>query len=103
MCIRDRNSIILQYQRLFKLDGVELEFTDDAIDVIAEQASASNTGARGLRSIVEAVLKSTQFVLPDIALQGADKVVVNGEHVKEKTEPMILYNTEKHAETNEKV
>lgn len=98
-----RNSIILQYQRLFKLDGVELEFTDDAIDIIAEQASASNTGARGLRSIVEAVLKSTQFVLPDIALQGADKVVVNGEHVKEKTEPMILYNTEKHAETNEKV
>lgn len=98
-----RNSIILQYRRLFQLDGVDLEFTDDAIDVIADQASKSKTGARGLRSIVEAVLKSTQFVLPDIASDGATKVIVNGDNVKEKTEPMILYNTEKNAKSDEQV
>ena len=98
-----RNSIILQYQRLFKLDGVDLEFTADAIDEIAQLASESKTGARGLRSIVETVLKSTQFVLPDIAQAGAVKVVVNGKNVKEKTEPMIIYNTETQAEQNEKV
>ena len=98
-----RNSIILQYQRLFKLDGIDLEFTADAIDEIAQLASESKTGARGLRSIVETVLKSTQFVLPDIAQTGAVKVVVNGKNVKEKTEPMIIYNTETQAEQNEKV
>ncbi len=59
-----KNAILRQYQESFKLDGVELNFMPDAIDAIAEQAIARNTGARGLRSIVEKLLMDIMFEIP---------------------------------------
>ncbi len=98
-----KNSIILQYKRLFKLDNVDLEFAPDAIDAIADMAKQSETGARGLRAIVETVLKSTQFELPELAEKGVKKVIINKETVKEKAKPMLVYTQEKNAKANEKV
>ena len=59
-----RNALIKQYQRLFELEGIELEFTPDAIDFIAEKALDFKLGARGLRSICEAVMTDAMFELP---------------------------------------
>jgi ATP-dependent Clp protease ATP-binding subunit ClpX len=76
---KPRNAIVKQYKRMFDLEGVDLEFTDEALRSIAEQAIARNTGARGLRSICEATLQATMFDLPsDLAIT---KVIVTPECV----------------------
>ena len=54
--LEPRNALVKQYQRMFELDGVELEFTDEAISAVVDQAVLRNTGARGLRAILEEVL-----------------------------------------------
>ena len=59
-----KNSIVKQYKKLFKLDDVELEFTDKAFDVIAEKTLKRKTGARGLKSIVEDLLLDIMFEVP---------------------------------------
>ena len=59
-----RNALVKQYARLFELDGVELEFTDDALEAIADQAILRGTGARGLRAIMEEVLLSVMYDVP---------------------------------------
>jgi ATP-dependent Clp protease ATP-binding subunit ClpX len=77
-----RNALVKQYQKLFDLDGVELEFTDDAVDAIADRALARNTGARGLRSILEELLLDVMFDVPsedEIALVRITAEAVNGE------------------------
>ena len=62
-----QNALVKQYQRLFELDGVELEFTDDALEAIADQAILRGTGARGLRAILEEVLLSVMYEVPSAA------------------------------------
>ena len=59
-----RNALVKQYQKLFDLDGVELEFTDDAIDAVADLAMVRGTGARGLRAIIEEVLLHVMYDVP---------------------------------------
>ena len=74
-----------QYQRLFELDGVELEFDDGALEAIADQAMLRGTGARGLRAIMEEVLLSVMYEVPsnpDVA-----RVVITREVVLENVEP----------------
>ena len=74
-----RNALVKQYQKLFELDGVELEFTDEAIEAIADKAMERGTGARGLRAIIEEVLLHVMYDVPsrgDVA-----KVIVTGEVV----------------------
>src|SRR6187397_1138435 len=74
-----RNALVKQYQKMFEIDGVALEFTDDAIEALADQALARGTGARGLRAIMEEVLLPVMFDVPsddEIA-----KVVITGEVV----------------------
>jgi ATP-dependent Clp protease ATP-binding subunit ClpX len=78
-----KNALIRQYKRLFELDGVELEFSDDALEAIADQAIKRGTGARGLRAILEEVLLSVMYDVPsrkDIAKVGITEAVVL-EHV----------------------
>ena len=68
-----RNALVKQYAQLFELDGVELEFTDDALEAIADQAILRGTGARGLRAIMEEVLLSVMYEVPsreDVATRG---------------------------------
>ncbi|YAL84253.1 ATP-dependent Clp protease ATP-binding subunit ClpX [Dermacoccaceae bacterium W4C1] len=83
-----RNALVKQYKKMFEIDGVELEFTDDAIDAVAEQAMLRGTGARGLRAIVEEVLLPVMFDVPsedDIA-----RVVVTREVVLDNVLPTIV-------------
>ena len=83
-----RNALVKQYQRMFELDGVELEFTEDALEAIAEQALLRGTGARGLRAILEEVLQPMMFEVPsrdDVA-----RVVITGEVVLENVNPTIV-------------
>jgi ATP-dependent Clp protease ATP-binding subunit ClpX len=72
---KPKNSIIKQYKKLFNLDEVDLEFSDDALEVVADKAIAKKTGARGLRTIVENLLSSTMFEVP--SENNVEKVVVN--------------------------
>ena len=60
-----KNAILKQYKELFKIDGIELEFDKDAIEYIGERASEDCIGARGLRSIVEKIMKNYMFELPE--------------------------------------
>ena len=66
-----RNALVRQYRRLFELDGVDLEFTDDALEAVADQAILRGTGARGLRAILEEVLLSVMYEVPEPQGRGA--------------------------------
>ena len=83
-----RNALTRQYAKLFELDGVELEFSDDALEAIADQAILRGTGARGLRAIMEEVLLSVMYEVPsrdDVA-----RVVITREAVLEHVNPTIV-------------
>ncbi|SOC52563.1 ATP-dependent Clp protease ATP-binding subunit ClpX [Ornithinimicrobium cerasi] len=83
-----RNALVKQYQRMFEIDGVELEFDDDALGAIADQALLRGTGARGLRAILEEVLLPVMFDVPsddEIA-----KVVITRDVVLENVNPTIV-------------
>ncbi len=83
-----RNALVKQYQKLFELDGVELEFTEDAILAIADQALERGTGARGLRAIIEEVLLHVMYDVPSRGDVG--KVIVNGEVVTDEVAPTLV-------------
>ena len=83
-----KNALVKQYQKMFTLDGVELEFDDEALDAIADLALERGTGARGLRAILEEVLQPVMFELPsreDIAT-----VVITADVVGKKAEPTLI-------------
>jgi len=83
-----RNALARQYERLFDLDGVELQFTDDAYDAIADLALRRGTGARGLRSIMEDVLMSAMYEVPSRA--DVSRVVVNADAVNGDVAPTMV-------------
>jgi ATP-dependent Clp protease ATP-binding subunit ClpX len=83
-----RNALVKQYQELFDLDGVELEFTDDAIEAVADLAMMRGTGARGLRAIIEEVLLNVMYDVP--SREDVAKVVVNGEVVSDNVNPTLV-------------
>jgi ATP-dependent Clp protease ATP-binding subunit ClpX len=81
-----KNALVKQYQKLFELEDVDLTFTEDALVAIAERAIKRKTGARGLRSIVEAILLDTMFDLP--SMDGVSEVVVDKDVVEGRKEPV---------------
>ncbi len=86
--VEPKNALTLQYGRFFEMDGVELVFTEDALDSVAEQALLRGTGARGLRAILEEVLLNTMYDLPsrtDVA-----RVVIDAEVVQERVNPTLI-------------
>ena len=84
-----KNSLIKQYQELFKLEGAKLNFKDNAVREIALKAISKKTGARGLRSILENILLKTMFELPD--MENVIKVTVDNASVKGTSEPIVTY------------
>ncbi len=84
-----KNALLKQYQKLFGMDGVELEIRPSGLGAIARKALARKTGARGLRSIVEQSLIDTMFDLPN--LDGVVKVVVDEHNIEEGTKPLLVY------------
>ena len=98
--VEPKNALTKQYQALFKLEGAELEFRDDALKAIARKAMERKTGARGLRSIVEGVLLDTMYDLPSV--ENVSKVVVDEHVIKGETQPILIYdNPEKQAASAE--
>jgi ATP-dependent Clp protease ATP-binding subunit ClpX len=89
-----KNALVRQYQRLFQMEEVELTFHEDALKAIAEKAIERKTGARGLRSIMEAILLDTMYDLP--SLEGVEEVVISEEVVKGKdVRPLYIYSERK--------
>jgi ATP-dependent Clp protease ATP-binding subunit ClpX len=84
-----KNALVKQYQKLFAMDGVELEVRPSALAAIARKALARKTGARGLRSIMEGSLIDTMFDLP--RLDGVAKVVLDEHNIDEDAKPLLVY------------
>ncbi|HTX73348.1 MAG TPA: ATP-dependent Clp protease ATP-binding subunit ClpX, partial [Rectinemataceae bacterium] len=82
-----RNSVLRQYQESMRIDGVDLVFDEGAVDAIADKAIARNTGARGLRSIVEALMMDVMYDIPSI--EGAKRVVVTRDTVEGRSVPAV--------------
>ncbi|MCW4152887.1 ATP-dependent Clp protease ATP-binding subunit ClpX [Halomonas sp. 18H] len=85
-----KNSLIKQYARLFELENVELEFREDALRAVANKAMERNTGARGLRSILESVLLDTMYEIPTV--EGVSKVVIDASVVTGESKPLLIYS-----------
>ncbi len=83
-----KNALVKQYQKQFEFDGVELEFTDDALEEIADLAILRGTGARGLRAILEEVLLNTMYEVP--SMTDVSQVIITGEVVREKANPTLV-------------
>ncbi len=86
---RPRNALVKQYQRLFEMEGVQIEFLEDALRAIAQKAIARKTGARGLRSIMESILLDSMYELP--GLEGVEEIVINREVVDGNSKPLHIY------------
>ena len=84
-----RNSLVRQYQKLFEMEGVVLEFRDAALDAVATLAMERKTGARGLRSILEGSLLNTMYHIP--SENHVSKVVIEESVITGETEPLIIY------------
>ena len=87
---KPKNALVKQYQRLFDMEDVSLEFTDDALRAVANKAIARKTGARGLRSILESVLLEPMYELP--SLESVEDMVVNREVVEGRAKPLYIYS-----------
>jgi ATP-dependent Clp protease ATP-binding subunit ClpX len=87
--VEPKNALVKQYAKLFDMEDVQLEFTDDALHGIAVKAIERKTGARGLRSILEGILLDTMFDLP--SMDGVDEVHIDKDVVEGRKEPVRVY------------
>ncbi|MBP2312422.1 ATP-dependent Clp protease ATP-binding subunit ClpX [Azospirillum soli] len=87
---KPKNALVKQYQRLFEMEDVRLEFSDDALRQISHKAIQRRTGARGLRSIMEAILLDPMFDLP--GLSGVESILVNKEVVEGRAKPLYVHS-----------
>jgi ATP-dependent Clp protease ATP-binding subunit ClpX len=86
---KPKNALVKQYQRLFEMENVRLDFSEDALKAIAHRAIARKTGARGLRSIMEGILLDSMFDLP--SLEGVESMVISKEVVEGRARPLHIY------------
>lgn len=90
---KPKNAIVKQYKKLFKLDNVQLEFEKEALEAIVDKAIERKTGARGLRSIIEEIMRDIMFEIPSNPL--IEKCIITKETVLNKENPQIIINTSK--------
>jgi ATP-dependent Clp protease ATP-binding subunit ClpX len=91
--VEPRNAIVKQYQKMLQLDHVELDFTQDGLEAIADRALAARTGARGLRTVVEEVLLDVMYEVP--SQEHIGRCIVNAEVVNGKGHPILVPRTER--------
>ena len=84
-----KNALTRQYQKLFEMEGVEIQFREDALLAVARKAQQRKTGARGLRSIMEAVLLDSMFDIP--SMERVSKVIVDASVIEGESEPLLMY------------
>jgi ATP-dependent Clp protease ATP-binding subunit ClpX len=87
--VEPKNALVKQYQKLFAMENVELEFRPAALHAVARKAIRRKTGARGLRSILEAALLDTMYELP--TMKSVKKVVIDENTIEEGTKPLLIY------------
>lgn len=92
-----RNSLIKQYQKLFEMEGVEIQFRDEALKAVAQKAKERKTGARGLRSIMESVLLDTMYKIP--SMENVSKVIIDAAVINGESEPLLVYETREQPST----
>jgi ATP-dependent Clp protease ATP-binding subunit ClpX len=95
-----KNSIVAQFKKLFRLDGVELIISDSALNQIAKKAATDETGARGLRSVIEKSLLQIQFKLPKLAKQGLSSVHITDEFILGNEEPILVFDEQAKVKQN---
>jgi ATP-dependent Clp protease ATP-binding subunit ClpX len=88
-----RNALVRQFQKILNMDGVDLQFTKDALVAIATRAQGRKTGARGLRSILEETMLDVMYDLP--SLQGVKKCIINKDVIEKKESPTLIYQEQK--------
>ncbi len=91
-----KNAIVKQFESLMKMDGVKLEVKEDALKEIAKLAVSQNTGARGLRSIIEDSLMDLMYKVPD--QKNVYKVVINKEVIAKKSDPILIYSNKENTQ-----
>ena len=84
-----KNALIKQYQKLFEMENVEIQFRDEALIAVAEKAKERKTGARGLRSIMESVLLDTMYKIP--SMEKVSKVIIDAAVINGESEPLLVY------------
>jgi ATP-dependent Clp protease ATP-binding subunit ClpX len=94
-----KNALTKQYTRLFDMEGVELEFREEALREVAKKAMLRKTGARGLRTILEHVLLNTMYDLP--SLENVCKVVIDDKVIRGESEPLFIYENEQQLASSE--
>ncbi len=87
-----KNSLVKQFKKLFEMESVELDFSDDSLKEIAKKAIEMKTGARGLRSILENVLLDSMYQVPSES--DLEKIVVEASSIKEESKPLMVYRTD---------
>ena len=95
---KPKNSLLKQYKTIFKLDGLELEIEDEAVDAIATKAQKLNLGARGLRTILEEVLLNSMYDSP--SNKNLSKIILTKESVLNKSNPTLIYKQDLRNENN---
>ncbi|HSN58113.1 MAG TPA: ATP-dependent Clp protease ATP-binding subunit ClpX [Clostridiaceae bacterium] len=88
-----KNALVKQYRKLFEMDNIELEFSEDALEAIAEEAMKRNTGARGLRAIIEDTMKDIMFEIP--SREEIAKVIVTKDTIEKKVPELIMAEGDK--------
>ena len=84
-----KNALIKQYQKLFEMENVEIQFRDEALSAVAAKAKERKTGARGLRSIMESVLLDTMYKIP--SMEKVSKVIIDAAVINGESEPLLVY------------
>jgi len=88
--IKPKNALIKQYKKLFKIDGIDIEFEKDSLKAIAFKSKKRKTGARGLRSILEEILLDTMYNLPSIK-NDIKKIIINESVINKNSKPIIIF------------
>ncbi len=91
--VEPKNALTKQYKKIFQLEGVDIEFTRDAIDEISEEAIKRHTGARGLKSILEGIMLDLMYDIP--SREDVSKIVITGKVIKNKINPLTLREKKK--------
>ena len=86
-----KNAVVRQFETMLRYEGVDLEFTEEALKAIADIAIKRHTGARGLRSVVEGLLLNTMYDIPSV--NDVAKIIVDEQTVKEQLEPKVIKKT----------
>ena len=98
--VEPKNSLVKQYQKLFEIDGVELIFEQEALEAIVDKAIERKTGARGLRSIIEEIMRDIMFEIP--SNPDIEKCIITKETVVDMKGPKIIINEEQSKQTEKK-